>query len=86
MATKILKCPKCTKYATWHAIGGVQCCHCGHGCKKFVDVPAAVPAGKIKTTATVAELAAKPVETVLFTDDPDFVDVRVEPGKQINLF
>lgn len=52
MATKIVNCPKCGGSATWHPIGGVQCCHCGHGCGKLFEsseIPATIPAGKIKT-------------------------------------
>ncbi len=52
--TKIVKCPNCSKGATWHPINGVQCCHCGHGCGKLFkssEAPATIPPGKIKTQA-----------------------------------
>jgi hypothetical protein len=58
MATKIVKCPKCGLGATHHNLGGVQCCHCGHGCEKLFEsseAPATIPPGKIKTVPLAKE-------------------------------
>jgi len=70
MATRIVKCPKCGLGATHHNIGGVQCCHCGHGCGKLFEsseVPAEVPPGKpFKGNKPLFQSQVKSTQTELF--------------------
>ena len=81
MATKILRCPKCSKYATWHAIGGVQCCHCGYREQELVE-----PIRPIPPTPTTEQNSPLNPNRQPTDFDLDVVKVHVEPGKQINLF
>ena len=86
MATKIVKCPSCTKDATWHPIGGVQCVRCGYREGLTKSEVRSAEMARIASTIPAQEPRQSFGLNKADIEDLDIVTVHVEPGKQINLF